>query len=275
MIKSFYKFYKLYLSIIFFIKVSSKLIETEYNNGKVQDPNLDKSYLDINGQNLYFLTRGRDKTMYNIVLNPNETLEVTFKVYTDSEALIGGLENGYKLYFGFDFMTENVNETLKQYNSDIIICVFDKKDVNCYDYIYDNENKNYIRNDNGTISPNYIIPLGFENLTLNILTHNVIGYQHYYCVKFNKKFLEPYQNSVLYNWVKYLPNDIIHKVTGFYGLIENEEDLKEFSPEFPIYYNKLLFENGAGLKSNTLKNYVFQILTFLKYGLFLYFTFAF
>jgi hypothetical protein len=274
MLISFYKFFKLYLLILSVINISPKLIEPEYNNGKYQDPNKDKSYTDISGQSLYYITRGSDKTMYNIVLNPNETLEVAFKIYTDSEALIGGLENGYKLYFGFDFMTENVNETLKQYHTDIIICAFDKKDVNCYDYVYDSEKKNYIRNDNGTISPNYIIPLGFENLTLNILTQNVIGYQHYYCVKFNKKFLGPYQNATLYKWVKYLPNDIIHKVTGFYGLIGSEEDLTEFSPEFPIYYSKLLFENGAGIKSNTLKNNVFQILSFLKYALILYITFV-
>ena len=265
----YYKSIKLYLVILFVIEVNSKLIAPEYNSGDVQDPNLDKSYSDINGQNLYYLSKGYDKTMYNIVLNPNESLEVFFKIYTDSETLIEALENGYKLYFGFDFMIKNKNG--KQYNTDIIICTFDKKDVNCYDYVYDTENDNYIRNDNGTISKNDIIPLGFENLTLNILSKNVVGYKNYYCVRFNKKFIEPYQNTTLYNWVKFFPNDIIHKVTGFYGLIGKEEDLNEFSPYFPIYYEKLLFENGAGLKSN---NNMRQILTFLIYGLTLYITFV-
>ena len=41
--------------------------------------------------------------MFNIVLNPSESLEVSFKTYTDSEILIHSLESGYKLYFGFDF----------------------------------------------------------------------------------------------------------------------------------------------------------------------------
>jgi len=267
------QYYKLLVFSIFILNISSKIIEPEYNNGSVQDPNLDKSYTDIDGQNLYYISKGYDNTMYNIVLNPKETLEVSFKIYTDSETLIEALENGYKLYFGFDFMVENVNE--KQYNTDIIICIFDKIDVNCYDYIYDTENNNYIRNDNGIISNNKIIPLGFENITLNILTKNVVGYKNYYGIKFNKKFLEPYQNTTLYNWVKFLPNDIIHKVTGFYGLIGKEEDLIEFSPKIPIYNHKLLFENGAGLKRNTLKNNMMQLLTFLKYGLILYFTFAF
>lgn len=258
------------LIILNISNVSCKLIPPEYNNGKFQDPNLDKSYFDKSGQSLYYLTRGIDKTMFNIVINPSESLEISFKAYTDSEILIDSLENGYKLYFGFDFMMENPNDTLKQYNTDIIICIFDKKDANCYDYIYDTENYKYIRNDN--ISPNYLIPLGFENLTLNILTENVIGYRNYYCIKFNKIFKEPYKNTAIYKWVKYMPNDIIHKVTGFYGLIGEEDDLKEFSPQFPLYYQKLLFENGAGLKRN-LQNNVFEILTFLKYALFFYFAF--
>lgn len=269
---SYYKYLNLCILLLFIINITSKLIEPEYNNGDIQDPNLDKSYSDINGQNLYYLSDGYDKTMYNILLNPNETLEVSFKIYTDSEILIEALENGYKLYFGFDFMIKNTNG--KQYNTDIIICAFDKKEVNCYDYVYDTDNDNYVRNDNGTVSKNFLIPLGFQNLTLNILTKNVVGYKNYYCIKFNKKFLEPYQDAILYNWVKLLPNDIVHKVTGFYGLIRKEEDLFEFSPNFPIYYEKLLFENGAGLKRNTLQNNMIQYITILEYALILYIIFA-
>lgn len=260
------------MSILNFQRILPKLISPIYNNGNYQDPNLDKTFMDKTGQSLYYMTKGSDRTMYNIVLNPNETLEVSFKTYTDSEILIGALQNGFKLFFGFDFMIENSNYTLKQFNTDIIICIFDKKGANCYDYVYDTENYKYIRNDNGSISQNYLIPLGFQNITLNILTKNVIGYKNYYCVNFNKKFKESYQNNAIYKWVKYLPNDIIHKVTGFYGIIGEENDLIEFSPEFPIYYQKLLFENGAGLKSN-LHNNVVEILTFLKYALFIYFIF--
>ena len=39
--------------IILIAYITSKLISPENNNGKVQDPKLDKSYLDITGQNLY------------------------------------------------------------------------------------------------------------------------------------------------------------------------------------------------------------------------------
>ena len=106
---SYHQLLKIYLLLVFILKVISKLIEPEYNNGKVQDPNLDKSYLDKTGQNLYYFSEGYDKTMYNIVLNPNETLEVSFEIYTDSETLIKALENGYKFSFGSDFMIKNTN----------------------------------------------------------------------------------------------------------------------------------------------------------------------
>ena len=259
----------LYFFFLFLvISVSSKLIETEYNKGNVQDPNLDKAYSDINGKNLYYLSKGYDRTMYNIFINPNETLEVAFKIYTDSETLIEALENGFKLYFGFDFIVDNPKK--KQYNTDIIICVFDKIDVNCYDYVYDNEKNNYVRNNNGVLSNNKYIHLGFENLTLSILTKNVVDYKNYYCIKFNKKFLESDKNTTLFNWIKITQNDMFHKVTGFYGLIGKDEDLIEFSPEISIYYNKLLFENGAGLKGNTLDNIICHCLACIKYILILY-----
>lgn len=267
----YYKLFQIYILFLFIINASLKLIPQEYNNGDVQDPNLDKDYPNIEGINLYYLSKGYDKTMYNVVLNPNENLEVSFKIYTDSETLIEFLENGNKLYFGFDFMMKNKNEN--QYNTDIIICAFDKNDVKCYDYVYDNENDNYIRNDNGTISQNNILPLGFENLTLHIFTQNVVGYKHYYYIKFNKRFSTPHQNNILYNWIKFLPNDIIHKVTGFYGLIGNEDDLNEFSSYFPIYYEQLLFENGSGLKRNSLKGNMMHWLKFIEYGLIFYITF--
>ena len=225
--------------IILLVDITSKLISPEYNNGKVQDPKLDKSYLDITGQNLYYFSRDIDNTMFYIGLNPNKTLEVNFKIYTDSETLSEALDNGYKIYFGFDFNIENKNKSLKQYKT----------------------------------GPNQVIPLGFENITLNILNENVIRYKNYYGIKFNKKFGRPYQNETLYIWVNYMPNEIQHEVTGFYGIIWEDDDLNEFPQQFPIYYDKIMFENGSGLKRDKFKNFLLHFLTFVKYGLIFYFTF--
>ena len=268
-----------YIFLLFLIlchlkKTENKLIEPEYNNGNQQDPELDELYTNSSGRSLYYMTKGSYKTMYNFVLNPDETLDIYFKMYTDSETLISALENGYKVYFGFDFMIENENETLKQYNTDSIVCIFDKNDAKCYDYVYDKDDNKYIRNLKGTISENYLIPLGFNNITLNILTKNIKGYKNYYCVHFYKKFKDLYQNTTIYNWVKYLPNEILHKVIGFYGIVENEENLVKFSPGITEYYQKLLFENGAGLKPNN-PDKLLEILNVLKYAILLYFTFIF
>ena len=73
----------------------------------MQDPNLDESFSETNGRS--FIIKGYDKTKFNIVLTPNITLKVYIKIYTDSESLIEGLENGYKLFFGFDFKTHNMS----------------------------------------------------------------------------------------------------------------------------------------------------------------------
>ena len=261
--------------IIFQLKTAgSKLLDPQYNNGNQQDPKLDELYTDSPGRNLYYMTKGSYKTMYNFFLNPDETLDIYFKMYTDSEILINALENGYKIYFGFDFMIENENDTLKQYNTDIIVCVFDRNDVNCYDYVFDKDNNKYIRNNNGTLSKNILMPLGFNNVTLNILTKNIIGYKNYYCVHFYKKFKELYKNTSIYNWVKSMPNQIMHKVIGFYGIIGKDEDLIKFSPGITEYYQKIFFENGAGLKPNNPEK-LMEIFTVLKYGILLYFAFIF
>ena len=261
------------LLLIQFAQIKPKLLSPEYNKGKVQDATLDKYYLDIPGLNLYYFSRDIDNTMFNIVLNPNETLEVNFKVYTDSETLSEALDDGFKIYFGLDFNVENTNPSLKRYKTDIMICVLDKKDVNCFDYVYDTENNNYIRNDNGKISPNHVIPLGFENVTLNILDQKILRYQNYYGIKFNKKFTKPCQNETLYIWVNDKPKDVNHEVIGFYGVIFEDDDLNEIPRQFIIYHEKIMFENGSGLKRDKFKNFMLYLTIFVKYGLIFYFTF--
>jgi hypothetical protein len=265
--------YIILLLLISIIKIASKLLTPEYNYGKVQDPKKDKYYLDNPGLNLYYFSRDIDNTMFITVLNPNETLEVNFKVYTDSETLSEALDNGYKIYFGFDLNIENQNKSLKQYKTDIMICVLDKKDVKCFDYVYDKENNNYLKNDNGKISPNYVIPLGFENVTLNILDQKILRYQNYYGIKFNKKFTKPCQNETLYIWVNDKPKDVNHEVIGFYGVIFEDDDLNEIPRQFIIYHEKIMFENGSGLKRDKFKNFMLYLTIFVKYGLIFYFTF--
>ena len=253
----YYFFMKVYILIYFFIYTFSKLIPPEYNKENVQDPNLDESFSETNGRS--FIIKGYDKTKFNIVLTPNITLKVYIKIYTDSESLIEGLENGYKLFFGFDFKTHNINyRNSNEYNTDIIVCIFDKIDVNCYDYVYDTKNEKYIRNNNGTLSMNNIIPLGFQNLTLSILTEKVIEYKNYYCINFNKKYMEQNNNYTYINWVKNMSNGLNHKIIGFFGIAENDDDIIEFSRKDTIYYSE--------------RSYI-RFMLFIKYALIFYFLF--
>ena len=194
----------------------------------------------------------------------------------DSETLEEALDIGLKAYFGFDLNIENKNKSLQRYKTDIIICAFDKKDVNCYDYVYDKLNNNYIKNENGNISPNYMIPLGFENETLNILDKQVIRHKNYFGIKFNKKFKKPYEKETLSIWVNNKPKNISHEVIGFYGVtVYDDDDLNQFSQEFPIFYQKIMFENGSGLKGGKLQNFILNYITitFIKYALFFYVAF--
>ena len=242
----------LLLSIKLF-QIKSVLVSPEYNKGKFRDPQLDKYYFDNPGINLYYFSYDIENTMFNVVLDLKETLEINFKIYTDSETLEEALNNGCKAYFGFDFNIENKNKSLQRYKTDIMICAFDKKDVNCSDY----------KNENGKISPNYMIPLGFENETLNILDKQVIRHKNYFGIKFNKKFNKPYENETLYIWVNNKPKNISHEVIGFYGV------------QFPIFYQKIMFENGSGIKGGWLQNFIlnYMTITFVKYAIIFYVTF--
>ncbi len=263
--------------LIKIIQIDSVLVSPEYNKGKFRDPLLDMYYFDNPGINLYFLSYDVENTMFNVVLNQKEeTLEVNFKIYTDSETVEEALDYGLKSYFGFDFNIENKNKSLEKYKTDIIICAFDKKDVNCSDYVYDKENNKYKKNENGKISPNYMIPFGFENETLNILDKQVIRHNNYFGIKFNKKFKKPYENETLFIWVNDKLKNINHEVFGFYGVtVWEDDDLNQFSQKFPIFYKKIKFENGAGLKSGKLQNFILNeiTLTFIKCALLFYVAF--
>jgi hypothetical protein len=259
------------------IQINSVLVSPQYNKGEFRDPLLDMYYFDNPGINLYFLSYDVENTMFNVVLNQKEeALEVNFKIYTDSETVEEALDYGLKSYFGFDFNIENKNKSLQRYKTDIIICSFDKKDVNCSDYVYDKENNKYIKNENGIISPNYIIPLGFENETLNIIDKQVIRHNNYFGIKFYKKFKKPNEKETLFKWVNDKLKNINHEVFGFYGVtVWEDDDLNQFSQKFPIFYKKIIFENGAGLKSGKIQNFILNEITlsFIKCALIFYVAF--
>ena len=225
----------------------SGTLVSQYNFGYYQNPEIDKSYNHLLGRNIYFITDGDDKTMYTCVIYPYLTLEVTMKMYTSSKSIINAFNNGEKIYFGFDLLIDNTDSTLRGYSTDIIICIFDKKSIDCYDYVSDDSAKKYLRNDGGKISNNNLVPLGFDNIELNILQENVMDYDNYFCIKFEKKYPELFDNITMFNWINYVAADTGDGVYGFYGIVPNGDDMTTIDKTSCLYIEKRLFDDGDGL----------------------------
>ena len=127
--------------------LSKGRIRTSYNFGNKQTPEIDKSYNHVLGRNVYFVTEEPEKSMYITAIYPSLTLEVKLKIYTDSTDLIEAFNNGKKIYFGFDLLIDNTDISVENYNNyhtDIMVCVFDKTDVDCHDYVDNIEKEEYV-----------------------------------------------------------------------------------------------------------------------------------
>ena len=238
--------------LLLFIKsiVSKGRIRTSYNFGNKQNPEIDKSYNHVLGRNVYFVTEEPEKSMYITAIYPSLTLEVKLKIYTDSTALIEAFNNGKKIYFGFDLLIDNTDISVENYNNyhtDIMVCVFDKTDVDCHDYVDNFEKEEYELNDGGVILNNNLIPLGFSNIDLNVIQENVVDYKNYFSVKFEKEYPPLFDNITMFNWINYVASDTGDGVIGFYGVIEDGMDLKTIPHDKPLYLEKQDFIDGNGL----------------------------
>ena len=241
--------------LLLFIKsiVSKGRIRTSYNFGNKQTPEIDKSYNHVLGRNVYFVTEEPEKSMYITAIYPSLTLEVKLKIYTDSTALIEAFNNGKKIYFGFDLLIDNTDISVENYNNyhtDIMVCVFDKTDVDCHDYVDNIEKEEYELNDGGVILNNNLIPLGFSNIDLNFIQENVVDYKNYFSVTFEKEYPPLFDNITMFNWINYVASDTGDGVIGFYGVVEDGMDLKTIPHDKPLYLQKQDFIDGNGLPDN-------------------------
>ena len=250
---------------------STGTIRQEYNFGRQQDPAIDKSFNHVLGRNVYFVTEPPEKSMYITAIYPSLTLQVKLKIYTDNSRLINAFNSGKKIFFGFDLLIENMDITenyYENYSTDIMICIFDKKDVDCHDYVFNNNLKQYEINDNGSVLKNNLIPLGFTNIDLNYIQENVIGYKNYFSVKFEKEYPPLFDNITMFNWINYVASDTGDGIYGFYGIVADGDDLSVIPFTSNLYIEKHDFVDGFGLDSATnlsfYKKYLFIfILIFL------------
>ena len=227
---------------------NSASIVSQYNFGYYQNPEIDKLYNHLLGRNIYFITEGENKTMYTCIIYPSLTLEVKLKMYTSSKSIINAYNNGEKIYFGFDLLIDNTDLSVKEYNTDIIVCIFDKNNVNCYDYVYNTNTGIYIRNEGGAISYNNLVPLGFDKIQLNVIQKNVIDYDIYFGIKFEKIYPELFDNMTMFNWINYVAADTGDGVFGFYGIVpKGVNDMVSIDEKECIYIERRLFDDGDGL----------------------------
>ena len=225
-------------------------IRTSYNFGDKQNPEIDKSFNHVLGRNVYFVTEEPEQSMYITAIYPSLTLEVKLKIYTDSTQLIEAFNNGKKIYFGFDLLIENTDISVENYNNyhtDIMVCIFDKTDVDCHDYVDNNENEAYELKDGGVIINNNLIPLGFSNINLNFIQENVIGYKNYFSVKFEKEYPPLFDNITMFNWINYVASDTGDGIIGFYGIVEDGRDMSTIPHDKPLYLERQDFIDGNGL----------------------------
>ena len=258
--------------IIFLITIKNIIlkgnIRTSYNFGDKQNPEIDKSFNHVLGRNVYFVTEEPERSMYITAIYPSLTLEVKLKIYTDSIQLIEAFNNGKKIYFGFDLLIENTDISVENYNNyhtDIMVCIFDKNDVDCHDYVDNIENEAYELNDGGVILNNNLIPLGFSNIDLNFIQQNVIDYKNYFSVKFEKEYPPLFDNITMFNWINYVASDTGDGVIGFYGIVEDGMDMSTIPHDKPLYLERQDFIDGNGLpeKSFYLNSNVLIYLFFL------------
>ena len=188
--------------------------------------------------------------MYITAIYPSLTLQVKLKIYTDNSRIINAFNAGKKIFFGFDLLIENMDITENDYNNystDIMICMFDKNDVDCHDYVFNNNDKKYEINDNGSKLKNNLIPLGFTNIDLNYIQENVIGYKNYFSVKFEKEYPPLFDNITMFNWINYVASDTGDGIFGFYGVVDDVADIENIQFNEILYIQRHDFVDGFGL----------------------------
>lgn len=269
-------FYMNYIILLTIIKeiLTKGNIRTEYNFGNKQNPEIDKFFNHVLGRNVYFLTEEPEKSMYITAIYPSLTLEVKLKMYTDNSEIINAFNTGKKIYFGFDLLIENTDilvENYNNYHTDIMVCIFDKNDVDCHDYVDNIAREAYELNDEGVILNNNLIPLGFTNIDLNFIQENVVDYKNYFSVKFEKEYPPLFDNITMFNWINYVASDTGDGIIAFYGIVEDGMDMSTIPHNKPLYLERHDFIDGEGLPVDYCllynKNYLFFIFlfTFLIY----------
>jgi hypothetical protein len=138
---------KIILYLIFAIIIKC-LDLNRYNFVNQQNYEIDLLYTHILGVNLYFYN-DNNSTLFIVLIQPDISLKIKMKMYTNNLDLIYNINNNGQLYFGFDFNINNTDITLPNLRSDIFLCKLNKMKMECDDYAYQINEEAYIENNNG------------------------------------------------------------------------------------------------------------------------------
>ena len=150
-----------------------------------------------------------------------------------------------------DLNISNTDITLTQYNTDTIICFFNNDDAVCHDYVFDTKNEKFKLNDDEILTNNNLIPIGFNNIKLNILTDNVIDFTNYYQVSFEKEYNINFDNFTMFNWINTVASEMDYTVNGFYGFKNNLNNIDNIAEKDCYLFSNIYFKDGAGLEDNS------------------------
>lgn len=95
-----------------------------------------------------------------------------------------------------------------------------------------------------------MIPLGFHDIKKNILRENVMYYEGYFEVSFEKNYPEKFDNMTMFKWMDFTANNLKENVTAFYGIYDQNFET-EFSLDEVLYSKTVIFRDGVGLSNNS------------------------
>lgn len=232
--------------------VFSTLTHPTYNFGNKQNNEIDLLYNHLLGQNIYsIISAPNGLTQFSTTLYPDLSLKIHFKMYTNNTKITRVLDENRIIFMGIDLNITNtdIHVPYNDYRTDIIGCKLTKEDARCFDYVYQISTSTYKKNINGDICKNSLTPLGFANVQVNILKKNVINFDQYYSILFEKIYPNDFDNITLFNWINYVAADMDHYVNIFYGLGNDPSDFDSFKKADMLNYTNSIYEDGAGLVS--------------------------
>lgn len=240
--------------LIIILSISKTLTSSddyfEYNFINYQNYAIDLAFKHLVGTNLYFYPKDKNNSLFVVSVDPDLTLGISMKLYTNDTELINVINSEGSLYFGIDFNINNTDITLPDLRSDVVVCCFNKVSGNCYDFAFNISSNTYIYNENAKVLMNNLIPIGVNNSDVDVLFKNVIDYQAYYAVSLEKYYYVGFDNATMFDWLNFKAGDLNATVNAFYGEggSQNCNVIKTgFNINDTYYYGSEIFVDGEGL----------------------------